>query len=137
MVTTRFDQKSGLRWAVTDSTIALTLALFVNAVILIPAAALFHTAGRTDVVDIEQPIICCPHAGHRHCLHAVRHVLASGVNSTVTATLGGQIVMEGFLQMRVPAWARRLIIRAIAIIPVVIVTALYGERGTSQLLVWR
>jgi manganese transport protein len=131
-------KRLGLRWAVTDSTIALSLALFVNAAILITAAAVFHTAGRTDVVDIEKahellsPMLGI---GVASTLFAVA-LLASGVNSTVTATLAGQIVMEGFLQMRVPAWARRLITRAIAIIPVVIVTALYGERGTSQLLVF-
>ena len=63
-------------------------------------------------------------------------LLASGLNSTVTATLAGQIVMEGFLHLRLPSWARRLLTRGIAIVPVVIVTALYGERGTSQLLVF-
>ncbi|MFJ3366590.1 Nramp family divalent metal transporter [Pseudomonas sp. NPDC086251] len=131
-------KRLGLRWAVTDSTIALSLALFVNAAILITAGAVFHTAGRTDVVDIEKahellsPMLGI---GMASTLFAVA-LLSSGVNSTVTATLAGQIVMEGFLQMRVPAWARRLITRAIAIIPVVIVTALYGERGTSQLLVF-
>jgi manganese transport protein len=131
-------KRLGLRWAVTDSTIALSLALFVNAAILITAGAVFYTAGRTDVVDIEKahellsPMLGI---GIASTLFAVA-LLASGVNSTVTATLAGQIVMEGFLQMRVPAWARRLITRAIAIIPVVIVTALYGERGTSQLLVF-
>jgi manganese transport protein len=63
-------------------------------------------------------------------------LLASGLNSTVTATLAGQIVMEGFLHLRLPSWARRLVTRGIAIVPVVIVTAFYGERGTSQLLVF-
>jgi manganese transport protein len=63
-------------------------------------------------------------------------LLASGVNSTVTATLAGQIVMEGFLRLRIPGWARRLTTRGLAIVPVVLVTALYGERGTSELLVF-
>lgn len=121
----------------TDSTIALTLALFINAAILITAAAVFNAAGRTDVADIEKahellsPMLG---VGIASTLFAVA-LLASGMNSTVTATLAGQIVMEGFLHLRIPAWARRLITRAIAIIPVVIVTILYGERGTSQLLV--
>jgi manganese transport protein len=123
---------------VTDSTIALSLALFVNAAILITAAAVFHTAGRTDVVDIEKahevlsPMLG---VGIASTLFAIA-LLASGVNSTVTATLAGQIVMEGFLQMRLPVWARRLVTRALAIVPVVIVTALYGEQGTSHLLVF-
>jgi manganese transport protein len=131
-------KRLGLRWAVTDSTIALSLALFVNAAILITAAAVFHTAGRTDVVDIEKaqellsPMLG---VGIASTLFATA-LLASGVNSTVTATLAGQIVMEGFLQMRLPVWARRLVTRALAIVPVVIVTALYGEQGTSHLLVF-
>jgi manganese transport protein len=62
-------------------------------------------------------------------------LLASGLNSTVTATLAGQIVMEGFLRLRIPSWARRLVTRALAIVPVIIVTAIYGEKGTAQLLV--
>jgi manganese transport protein len=62
-------------------------------------------------------------------------LLASGLNSTVTATLAGQIVMEGFLNLRIPHWVRRLITRAIAIVPVVIVTGLYGEHGTARLLI--
>ena len=63
-------------------------------------------------------------------------LLASGLNSTVTATLAGQIVMEGFLHLRIPQWARRLLTRGLAIIPVVVVTALYGEKGTAELLVF-
>lgn len=131
-------KRQGLRWAVTDSTIALSLALFVNAAILITAAAVFHSAGRTDVVDIEKahellsPMLGI---GIASTLFAIA-LLASGVNSTVTATLAGQIVMEGFLHLRIPDWARRLLTRGLAVIPVVIVTALYGERGTSQLLVF-
>lgn len=131
-------KRLGLRWAVTDSTLALTLALFINASILITAAAVFHAAGRTDVVDIEKahellsPMLG---VGIASTLFAIA-LLASGVNSTVTATLAGQIIMEGFLHMRLPAWARRLVTRVIAIVPVIIVTALYGERGTAQLLVF-
>ena len=126
-----------LRWAVTDSTLALMLALFVNAAILIVAAAVFHTAGRTDVAEIGQahelisPLLG---VGIASTLFAVA-LLASGVNSTVTATLAGQIVMEGFLRLRIPNWARRLITRGLAIVPVVVVIALFGEAGTARLLV--
>ena len=128
---------SAVRWAVTDSTVALMLALFVNAAILIVAAAVFHQTGRTDIAEIGQayellsPILG---AGIASTLFAVA-LLASGVNSTVTATLAGQIVMEGFLHLRIPAWARRLITRSIAIVPVVVVTGLFGETGTAKLLV--
>ncbi|UYC13981.1 Nramp family divalent metal transporter [Xanthomonas sp. CFBP 8445] len=135
----RTDQgrRSALRWALTDSTIALSLALFVNAAILILAAAVFHAHGRTDVEEIEQahellaPMLG---VGLASTLFAVA-LLASGINSTVTATLAGQIVMEGFLHLRLPPWARRLLTRGLAIVPVVAVTSLYGEQGTAKLLV--
>ncbi|HEY0286756.1 MAG TPA: Nramp family divalent metal transporter [Pseudomonas sp.] len=130
-------RKLGLRWAVTDSSIALTLALFVNAAILITAATVFHTSGRTDVVEIEQAYhLLSPMLGvaMASVLFAVA-LLASGINSTVTATLAGQIVMEGFLRLKMPGWIRRLITRALAIIPVIIVTSLYGDSGTAKLLV--
>ena len=135
---TETGRRSALRWAVTDSTLALMLALFVNAAILIMAAAVFHQNGRTDVVEIEQahqlltPMLG---VGIASTLFAVA-LLASGVNSTVTATLAGQIVMEGFLRLRIANWARRLITRGIAIVPVVVVTAIYGEHGTAKLLVF-
>jgi len=134
---TEAGRRGAIRFAVTDSTIALMLALFVNAAILIMAASVFHTQGRTDVQEIEQayellsPLLG---AGIASTLFAVA-LLASGLNSTVTATLAGQIVMEGFLRLHIPDWARRLITRAIAIVPVVGVTALYGEQGTAKLLV--
>ncbi len=130
-------RRMGLRWAVADSTLALMLALFVNAAILITAAAVFHSAGRTDVAEIQyayhllSPMLG---VGIASLLFAVA-LLASGINSTVTATLAGQIVMEGFLSLRIPDWARRLITRGIAVIPVVVVTGLYGESGTAKLLV--
>jgi manganese transport protein len=130
-------RRSALRWALTDSTIALSLALFVNAAILVLAAAVFHAHGRTDVEEIEQahellaPMLG---VGIASTLFAVA-LLASGINSTVTATLAGQIVMEGFLHLRIPAWARRLLTRGLAIVPVVVVTWLYGEQGTAKLLV--
>ena len=129
-------RRHAIRWATIDSTIALMLALFVNAAILIVAAAVFHAHGK-EVAEIEEayallsPLLG---VGIASALFAVA-LLASGLNSTVTATLAGQIVMEGFLHIRIPSWARRLLTRAIAIVPVVIVTALYGETGTGKLLI--
>jgi len=131
-------RRDAIKWATTDSTIALMLALFINAAILIVAAATFHSSGHADLAEIGQafellwPLLGL---GIASTLFAVA-LLASGLNSTVTATLAGQIVMEGFLHLRLPNWARRLVTRGIAIVPVVIVTALYGERGTGQLLVF-
>ncbi|WP_081421852.1 Nramp family divalent metal transporter [Tardiphaga robiniae] len=131
-------RRDAIKWATTDSTIALMLALFINAAILIVAAASFHTSGHADVAEIGQayellsPLLGL---GIASTLFAIA-LLASGLNSTVTATLAGQIVMEGFLRLRLPNWARRLLTRGIAIVPVVVVTALYGERGTGQLLVF-
>jgi manganese transport protein len=131
-------RRDAIKWATTDSTIALMLALFINAAILIVAAATFHSSGHADVAEIGQAFeLLSPllGLGIASTLFAVA-LLASGLNSTVTATLAGQIVMEGFLHLRLPNWARRLVTRGIAIVPVVIVTALYGERGTGQLLVF-
>jgi manganese transport protein len=130
--------REAIKFATADSTIALMLALFINASILIVAAAVFHANGKTDVAEIEDayallsPLLG---VGAASILFAIA-LLASGLNSTVTATLAGQIVMEGFLRIRIPQWARRLVTRGIAIVPVIIVTALYGERGTSELLVF-
>ncbi|KQV44046.1 MULTISPECIES: Nramp family divalent metal transporter [unclassified Rhizobium] len=130
-------KREAIKFATLDSTIALMLALFINAAILILAAAVFHANGRTDVAEIEtayellSPLLGL---GIASTLFAVA-LLASGLNSTVTATLAGQIVMEGFLRLRLPHWARRLVTRGLAIIPVVIVTWLYGEKGTAELLV--
>ena len=104
---------------------------------VILAAAVFHANGRTDVQEIEQAYeLLAPMlgVGLASTLFAVA-LLASGINSTVTATLAGQIVMEGFLRLRIAPWARRLLTRGIAIVPVVIVTAIYGEQGTARLLV--
>jgi manganese transport protein len=131
-------RRHAVRWATIDSTIALMLALFINGAILIVAAAVFHAKGRTEVADIEDayallsPLLG---VGLASTLFAIA-LLASGLNSTVTATLAGQIVMEGFLRIRIPHWARRLLTRGIAIAPVIVVTALYGERGTGQLLIF-
>ncbi len=131
-------RRQAIRWATVDSTVALTLALFVNAAILVVAAAVFHTSGHQEVAEIgEAHALLSPllGAGIASTLFAVA-LLASGLNSTVTATLAGQIVMEGFLRLRLPQWMRRLLTRGIAIVPVVAVTAIYGERGTSDLLVF-
>ena len=139
--TRNFEQTDGgkrnaIKWATVDSTIALMLALFVNGGILIVAAAVFHAHGK-NVEEIEQayellsPLLG---VGIASILFAIA-LLASGLNSTVTATLAGQIVMEGFLHIRLPHWMRRLITRAVAIVPVVVVTALYGESGTAKLLI--
>lgn len=131
-------KKQAIKWATLDSTVALMLALFINASILIIAASAFHTTGNTDVVEIEQaykllsPLLGL---GIASTLFAIA-LLASGINSTVTATLAGQIVMEGFLRLRIPSWARRLVTRGLAIIPVIAVTALYGDKGTAELLVF-
>jgi len=130
-------KRDAIKWATTDSTIALMLALFVNAAILIVSAVAFHDTGHHDVADIREAFeLLSPllGLGIASVLFAVA-LLASGVNSTVTATLAGQIVMEGFLRLRIPHWARRLITRGIAIVPVIFVTALYGDRGTGELLV--
>ena len=131
-------RRQAIRWATADSTIALMLALFVNAAILVVAATAFHSSGHTEVAEIGDayrllsPLLGL---GIASILFAAA-LLASGLNSTVTATLAGQIAMEGFLQLRIPSWARRLITRGLAIIPVVVVTALYGESGTAELLVF-
>ncbi|ESQ78732.1 Nramp family divalent metal transporter [Asticcacaulis sp. YBE204] len=130
-------KRDAIKWATIDSTVALMLALFINAAILILAAAVFHGKGHTGVAEIEQayqlmsPLLGL---GIASTLFAVA-LLASGLNSTVTATLAGQIVMEGFMRWRLPHWARRLLTRGLAIIPVVVVTALYGKSGTAHLLV--
>jgi manganese transport protein len=134
---TETGKREAIKWATIDSTLALMMALFINAAILIIAAAAFHTTGHTEVAEIEDaykllsPILGL---GIASTLFAVA-LLASGLNSTVTATLAGQIVMEGFLRLRLPGWMRRLITRGLAIIPVIAVTAIYGERGTAELLI--
>ena len=126
-----------IRYAFLDSTVALSFALFINAAILIVAAATFHRAGRTDVAEIHQayalltPLLG---VGGASTVFALA-LLASGQNSTLTGTLAGQIVMEGFLDIRLRPWVRRLITRSIAIVPAVVVAALYGESGTARLLV--
>ena len=130
-------KRDAIKWATADSTIALMLALFVNASILIVSAVAFHGTGHQDVADISQAFqLLSPllGLGIASVLFAVA-LLASGINSTVTATLAWQIVMEGFLRLRIPHLLRRLLTRGIAIVPVVIAIMLYGERGAANLLV--
>ncbi|MGN6393756.1 MAG: Nramp family divalent metal transporter [Gemmatimonadales bacterium] len=130
-------KREAIRFATLDSTVALLFAFFINAAILILAAATFHQSGHQDVADIGDAYrLLTPLLGTTlaSTLFAVA-LLASGQNSTITGTLAGQIVMEGFLNIRLPAWLRRLITRLIAIVPAVIVTALYGERGAGSLLI--
>ena len=130
-------KREAAKWATLDSTIALMLALFVNAAILILAASAFHVIGRTDVAEIQDAYhLLAPTlgVGAASVLFAVA-LLASGQNSTITATLAGQIVMEGFLHLRIAPWLRRLVTRVIAIVPAVTVAAIWGESGTARLLV--
>ncbi len=130
-------RRDALKLATIDSTVALALAFCINASILILAAATFHTAGRTEVAEIQEAYqLLTPMlgAGLASTLFAVA-LLAAGQNSTVTGTLAGQIVMEGFLRIRLPVWLRRLATRLIAIVPAATVAALYGESGTARLLI--
>ncbi|GAB3327398.1 Nramp family divalent metal transporter [Larkinella ripae] len=135
---TESGRRNAIRFATIDSTVSLFLAFFINAGILILSAAAFHTTGNHQVADITDahrlldPLLGATAAS---VLFAVA-LLASGQNSTLTGTLAGQIVMEGFLNIRLKPWLRRLITRLIAIVPALIVTILYGEHGTSELLVF-
>ena len=130
-------KRSAIFFATIDSTLSLSLAFFINAAILIMAAATFHHSGNQNVADIHDayhlldPVLGVKFAG---IFFAVA-LLASGQNSTLTGTLAGQIVMEGFLNIRLKPWLRRLITRLVAVIPALIVTILYGEKGTGDLLV--
>src|SRR5258705_70863 len=130
-------KKEAIKFATLDSTIALMFALFINAAILIVSAATFHTRGNHDVAEIQDaykllsPMLSVPMAS---ALFAIA-LLASGQNSTLTGTLAGQIVMEGFLNIRLRPWLRRLITRGIAIVPAAITAIMYGESGTAKLLV--
>jgi manganese transport protein len=130
-------KREAVKLATIDSTVALTLALFINASILILAASTFHEAGRTDVAEIGQAYrLLSPMlgAGAASVLFAIA-LLASGQNSTVTGTLAGQIVAEGFLDLKLSVWARRMVTRLLAIIPAVIVVAAAGDTGATRLLV--
>ena len=131
------DRREALRYAVFDSTVALGLALFVNAAILVLGAAAFHTRGLHSVAEISDaykllsPVLGVSVAS---TLFAFA-LLASGQNSTLTGTLAGQIVMEGFLDIRLKPWARRLITRVLAITPAVIVIGFAGEGKVTSLII--
>jgi manganese transport protein len=130
-------KKMAIKFATIDSTFALTLALFINAAILILSSAVFHGSGHQDVADINDAyMLLSPLLGASlaSVLFAIA-LLASGQNATLTGTMAGQIVMEGFLNIRLRPWVRRLLTRLIAIIPAVIVAGLYGERGVGSLLI--
>jgi manganese transport protein len=130
-------KREAIKMANIDSALALTIALFVNAAILVVAAAVFHRSGHFEVAAIEDaykllsPLVG---AGFASTLFAVA-LLASGQNSSITGTLAGQVVMEGFVHMKVAPWQRRMITRTIAIIPTIVVVAVYGSRGTEKLLI--
>jgi manganese transport protein len=134
---THAGKREAIHFSTWDSTIALFFALFINAAILILSAATFHKAGMTQIADISDAYhTLTPLLGTTlgSILFAVA-LLASGQNSTLTGTLAGQIVMEGFLHIRLTPWLRRLITRLIAIIPAVVVTIVSGEKGTVSLLI--
>jgi manganese transport protein len=130
-------KRTAVGFAFFDSTIALTCALFINAAILIIAAATFHRSGHTEVAEIQQayqlltPLLGVAGASAVFALA----LLASGQNSTLTGTLAGQIVMEGFLNIRIRPWLRRLITRGIAIVPAALTAIFFGEHGTARLLI--
>jgi manganese transport protein len=130
-------KREAIKFATIDSTLALMFALFINAAILIVSAATFYTRGRNDVAEIQDaykllsPLLGVTGASTLFALA----LLASGQNSTLTGTLAGQIVMEGFLNIRIRPWLRRLLTRGIAIIPAIIVTVISGEKGTTNLLI--
>jgi manganese transport protein len=129
-------KREAVRYAFVDSTIALSFALFINAAILIVAAASFHTTGNQAVAEIQDAYkLLTPLLGAGASTVFALALLASGQNSTLTGTLAGQIVMEGFLNIRLRPWLRRLITRLIAIVPAVIVAIMGGESGTAQLLI--
>jgi len=130
-------KRMAVRYAFVDSTVALSLALFINAAILIVAAATFHRAGRTDVAEIQQAYqLLTPLLGVTGASAVFAFaLLASGQNSTLTGTLAGQIVMEGFLNIRLRPWLRRLITRGIAIVPAALTAIFFGENGTARLLI--
>jgi manganese transport protein len=130
-------KREAIKFATIDSTVALMFALFINAAILIVAAATFYTRGHNDVAEIQDayqllsPLLGVTGASTLFALA----LLASGQNSTLTGTLAGQIVMEGFLNIRLRPWLRRLVTRAIAIVPAIIVISISGQKGTTNLLV--
>jgi manganese transport protein len=130
-------KREAIRFATLDSSVALMFALFINAAILVMAAATFHGKGHDQVADIADAYkLLSPLLGTTMAstLFAVA-LLCSGQNATLTGTLAGQIVMEGFINLRLRPWLRRLITRLIAIVPAVVVLLIVGERGTMPLLI--
>jgi manganese transport protein len=130
-------RREAIKFCNIDSAVALTFALFVNAAILVVAASVFYRAGRFDVAEIQDAFkLISPLVGVKAAaaIFALA-LLASGQNSTLTGTLAGQIVMEGFLGLRLRPWLRRLVTRSVAIVPAVIVTSLMGQSGTAKLLI--
>ncbi len=129
-------KREAVKFAFIDSTLALSIALFINAAILIIAAATFHKTGHNEVAEIQDAYkLLTPLLGAGASTVFALALLASGQNSTLTGTLAGQIVMEGFLNLRLRPWLRRLITRSIAIVPAAIVAVLYGASGTAKLLI--
>ncbi|MBK9330733.1 MAG: Nramp family divalent metal transporter [Sphingobacteriales bacterium] len=131
-------RKEAIKFATIDSTVSLLFAFFINAAILILAASAFHFTGHHEVADINdahkllEPILGVKFASTFFAIA----LLASGQNSTLTGTLAGQIVMEGFINIRLKPWLRRLITRLVAVVPALIISILYGESGTGRLLVF-
>jgi manganese transport protein len=130
-------RREAVKFAFIDSTVALSFALFINAAILIVAAATFHRAGETGVAEIQDAYkLLTPLLGVTGASAVFAFaLLASGQNSTLTGTLAGQIVMEGFLNIRIRPWLRRLITRLIAIVPAALTAIFFGSHGTAQLLI--
>ncbi len=130
-------RREAVKFAFIDSTVALSFALFINAAILIVAAATFHRAGETAVAEIQDAYkLLTPLLGVTGASAVFAFaLLASGQNSTLTGTLAGQIVMEGFLNIRIRPWLRRLITRLIAIVPAALTAIFFGSHGTAQLLI--
>lgn len=131
------EKRDALKWATLDSTIALMFALIVNASILVLAAASFHKTGQTEVAELGRAHeLLAPLLGASIAptLFAIA-LLCCGLNSTVTATMAGQIVMEGFLDIKLPSWLRRLATRLVAIVPALLVTWIYGAGETAKLLI--
>jgi manganese transport protein len=129
-------KSTAIRFATIDSTVALLFAFFINASILIVSAATFHGTAHTavDINDAYKLLTPALGATFASTIFALA-LLASGQNSTLTGTMAGQIVMEGFLDLRLRPWVRRLLTRMVAIIPAVVITMLYGEQGVGQLLI--
>ncbi|MBA2368768.1 MAG: Nramp family divalent metal transporter [Candidatus Protochlamydia sp.] len=135
---TQAGKKEAIKFITIDSTFALIIAFFINAAILILAAAVFHVQGHTHVTEIQEayrllsPLINSPAASTLFALA----LLASGQNSTLTGTMAGQIVMEGFLNLRLKPWIRRILTRGLAIVPAILTVFFYGEAGVAKLLIF-